>query len=57
MLLNEVQKQSAQLQAQQEENRKLEDRLAALEALLSSQHQRIKRLREVAEPSNPNGVR
>jgi hypothetical protein len=41
MLLNEVQKQNAQLQhqvqLQQEENRKLEDRLAALEALLSSQ--------------------
>jgi hypothetical protein len=40
MLLNEVQKQSAQLQSQvqlqQEENRKLEDRLAALEALLSA---------------------
>ncbi len=46
MLLNEVQKQNAQLQnqnvrlqnqvqVQQEENRKLEDRLAALEALLS----------------------
>ncbi len=33
MLLNEVQKQ---LQLQQEENRKLEDRLAALETLLSS---------------------
>ena len=44
MLLNEVQKQNAQFQSQQEENRKLEeqnrkleDRLAALEALLSSQ--------------------
>ena len=44
MLLNEVQKQNAQLQGQaeairlqQEQNRKLEDRLAALEALLSSQ--------------------
>jgi len=41
MLLNEVQKQNAQLQSQvrlqQEENRKLEDRLAALEALLSGQ--------------------
>ncbi len=44
MLLNEVQKQNAQIQTQaeaiqfqQEENRKLEDRLAALEALLSSQ--------------------
>jgi hypothetical protein len=48
MLLNEVQKQNAQLQdqnaqlqnevqLQQEENRKLEDRLAALEALLSGQ--------------------
>ncbi len=36
MLLNEVQKQAAQLQLQQEENRKLEDRLAALEALLSA---------------------
>jgi hypothetical protein len=40
MLLNEVQKQNAQLQSQvqlqQEENRKLEDRLAALEALLST---------------------
>jgi hypothetical protein len=43
MLLNEVQKQNAQLQQQleinrlqQEHNRKLEDRLAALEALLSS---------------------
>jgi len=36
MLLNEVQKQSAQLQKQAAENRKLEDRLAALEALLSS---------------------
>jgi hypothetical protein len=39
MLLNEVQKQNAQLQSQvrlqQEENRKLEDRLAAVEALLS----------------------
>jgi septal ring factor EnvC (AmiA/AmiB activator) len=42
MLLNELQKQNAQIQnqaqtiqAQQEENRKLEDRLAALEALLS----------------------
>jgi hypothetical protein len=42
MLLNEVQKQNAQLQSQvrlqQEENRKLEDRLAALEALLASQN-------------------
>jgi len=44
MLLNEVQKQNAQLQKQAEaiqlqaeENRKLEERLAALEALLSSQ--------------------
>src|SRR5580658_11259567 len=41
MLLNEVQKQNAQLQKQvqlqQDENRKLEDRLAALEALLASQ--------------------
>ncbi len=48
MLLNEVQKQDRQLQdqnaqlqkqvqLQQEENRKLEDRLAVLEALLSSQ--------------------
>ncbi len=44
MLLNEVQKQNAQLQSQaeaiqlqQEQNRKLEDRLAALETLLSSQ--------------------
>ncbi len=37
MLLNEVQKQNAQLQKQQEENRKLEERLAALETLLSSQ--------------------
>jgi hypothetical protein len=48
MLLNEVQKQNAQLQKQngqlqdevqtrEEQNRKLEDRLAALEALLSSQ--------------------
>jgi hypothetical protein len=44
MLLNEVQKQNAQLrgqaqviQLQQEQNRKLEDRLAALEALLSGQ--------------------
>jgi hypothetical protein len=40
MLLNEVQKQNLQLQNQvqfqQEENRKLEDRLAALETLLSS---------------------
>jgi trimeric autotransporter adhesin len=42
MLLNEVQKQNAQIQSQvkaiqlqQEENRKLEDRLAALEALLT----------------------
>jgi len=42
MLLNEVQKQNAAIQSQQEENRKmeeqnrkLEDRLAALEALLS----------------------
>jgi hypothetical protein len=37
--LNVVQKQNAQLQSQvrlqQEENRKLEDRLAAVEALLS----------------------
>jgi Chaperone of endosialidase len=37
MLLNEVQKQNAQIQKQQEENRKLEDRLAALEALLLNQ--------------------
>ncbi len=44
MLLNEVQKQNAHIkdleetvQLQQEENRKLESRLAALEALLSSQ--------------------
>jgi hypothetical protein len=41
MLLNEVQKQNAQLQnqvkLQQEENRKLENRLAVLEALLSGQ--------------------
>ncbi len=44
MLLNEVQKQNAQLQSQgeaiqlqREQNRKLEDRVAALEALLSSQ--------------------
>ena len=37
MLLNEVQKQNAQLQLQKEENRKLEDRLAALETLLPSQ--------------------
>jgi hypothetical protein len=44
MLLNEVQKQNVQLQKQaeaiqlqQEQNRKLEDRLAALEALLSGQ--------------------
>jgi hypothetical protein len=37
MLLNEVQKQHVQLQQQLEQNRKLEDRLAALEALLSSQ--------------------
>jgi hypothetical protein len=41
MLLNEMQKQNAQLQNEvqqrQEENRKLEERLAALEALLSSQ--------------------
>jgi hypothetical protein len=44
MLLNEVQKQNARLQsqaeaiqAQQDENRKLEDRLATLEALLSGQ--------------------
>ncbi len=44
MLLNEVQKQNAQLQneaeaiqLQAEQNRKLEDRLAALEALLSGQ--------------------
>jgi hypothetical protein len=41
MLLNEVQKLNAQLQKQvqlqQDENRKLEDRLAALEALLASQ--------------------
>ncbi len=44
MLLNEVQKQNAQLkkqaevnQLQQEQNRKLEDRLAALEALMASQ--------------------
>ena len=44
MLLNEVQKQNAQLQSQaeaiqlqQEQNRKLWDRLAALEALLGNQ--------------------
>ncbi len=37
MLLNEVQKQNAQLQKQAAENQKLEDRLAALEALLSGQ--------------------
>jgi hypothetical protein len=44
MLLNEVQKQNAELHSQQEENRrleeqnrKLEDRLAALEALFSGQ--------------------
>ena len=48
MLLNELQKQNGQIQSQnsqlkeavqlqQEENRKLEDRLAALEAALSSQ--------------------
>ena len=41
MLLNEVQKQNArlqqQVQLQAEENRKLEERLAALEALLSAQ--------------------
>jgi hypothetical protein len=35
MLVNELQKQNAQIQFQQEENRKLEDRLAALEALLA----------------------
>jgi hypothetical protein len=54
MLLNEVQKQNAQLQdqnvrlqnqvqVQQEENRKLEDRLAALEALLSGQTSTVAR--------------
>jgi cell division protein FtsB len=44
MLLNDVQKQNAELHSQQEENRrleeqnrKLEDRLAALEALFSGQ--------------------
>jgi hypothetical protein len=50
MLLNEVQKQSAQLQNQAEaiqlqkdENRKLADRLAALEALLPSQTSTVAR--------------
>ena len=36
MLLNEVQKQEEAIQLQQEQNRKLEDRLAVLEDLLSS---------------------
>jgi hypothetical protein len=57
MLLNEVQKQNAQLQSQgvqirkqaeeiqlqQEQNRRLEDRLAALEARLSSQTSMVAR--------------
>ena len=37
MLLNEAQKQNARVEKLEEENRKLEDRLAALEALLSAQ--------------------
>jgi hypothetical protein len=37
MLLNEVQKQHAEIQNQKEENRKLADRLAAIEAVLASQ--------------------
>jgi hypothetical protein len=37
MLLNEVQKQAARDRQQTEQIRSLEDRLAALEALLSSQ--------------------
>jgi hypothetical protein len=41
MLLNEMQKQNVrllnQVQLQQQENRKLEDRLSAVEALLSGQ--------------------
>ena len=37
MLLNEVQKQNARVEKLEEQNRKLEDRLAALEALLSAQ--------------------
>jgi hypothetical protein len=37
MLLNEVQKQNARVEKLEEQNRKLEERLAALEALLSSQ--------------------
>ena len=36
MLLNELQKQHSELEAQREQNRKLEARLAALEALLSN---------------------
>jgi hypothetical protein len=36
MLLNEAQKQNARVEKLEEENRKLEERLAALEALLSS---------------------
>ena len=37
MLLNEVQKQHAEIQNQKEVNRKLADRLAAIEAILASQ--------------------
>jgi len=37
MLLNELQKQNAQVEFLKEENRKLADRLAALEARLSGQ--------------------
>ena len=37
MLLNEVQKQNARVEELEQQNRKLEDRLAALETLLSSQ--------------------
>jgi hypothetical protein len=37
MLLNEAQKQDGRIQQLEEQNRKLEDRLAALEALLSGQ--------------------
>jgi endosialidase-like protein len=39
MLLNEVQKQHEQIVQQQEQNRKLEERLAALEAILSAKVQ------------------
>ena len=46
MLLNEAQKQNARVEKLEEENRRLEDRLAALEALLSSQ---------TATPTRPAG--